>query len=169
MAISNLQELFVHGLAEMQDAEERFIEAQKKMLSKASNDTLQSMLKEHIGQTSEQLEQIKNLASSLETSLPQATNSVAKSLVEEGEKMIEQAGDNSALRDVVIAEAISKVEHFEIGSYQPLIAAAEQMGHRTAAQKLNGILQQEEMTAQKVVKNAPSLLKQAQSSKEASA
>jgi ferritin-like metal-binding protein YciE len=34
---------------------------------------------------------------------------------------------------------------------------------------LNGILQQEEMTAQKVVKNAPSLLKQAQSSKEASA
>ncbi len=169
MAISNLQELFIHGLAEMQDAEERFIKAQKQMLSKAGNDTLQAMLKEHIGQTGEQLDQIKNLASMLETSLPQATNSVAKTLVEEGEKLIEQAGDNSALRDVVIAEAVSKVEHFEIGSYQPLIAAAEQMGHRTVAQKLNGILQQEEMTAQKVVKNAPALIKQAQSSKEASA
>lgn len=167
MAIANLQEQFIHSLAELHDAETRFLEGQRKMMEKASSDKLKSMLKEHMTQTSQQIDNINQLYTMLDSPPPQATNAVAAALVQEAERLMGEAGDNGPLRDVIIASAVSKVEHFEIGCYKPLITAAQQMGNRTFAQKLAQNLQQEEMTAHLIEQSAPLLLQQAQQALEA--
>lgn len=51
MAISNAQELFVHNLSEIYDAEHQFVEGQQEMAQQASDQDLKSAIQDHIDQT----------------------------------------------------------------------------------------------------------------------
>ena len=65
--------------------------------------------------------------------------------------------------DCVIASAIVKVEHFEVGCYRGLVAAAKGMERDDLLEILLGNLEQEEETAAKVEAVMPDLLRRAMS------
>ncbi len=72
-----------------------------------------------------------------------------------------QEAQNEAIRDCAIVTAVTKVEHFEMGSYRGLITGAQQMGQQEVVSLLNEDLQEEEQTAQIAEHSAPELIQKA--------
>ncbi len=157
MPINNAQELFVHNLSEIYDAEHQFIEGQQEMAQQASDQDLKSAIEEHIGQTEQHARNLEGVFKQLGQEPQRATNEVAQGLVSSAQQLMQQTQDEN-LRDCAINAAVIKVEHFEMGSYRGLVSAAQQMGQDEIVNRLQQNLQQEEQTAQTAEQSAPQLL-----------
>ena len=156
MPINNAQELFVHNLSEIYDAEHQFVEGQQEMVQQASDQDLKSAIEEHISQTEQHARNLEQVFEHLGQQPQRATNEVAQGLVSEAQVMQETQDEN--LRDVAINAAVIKVEHFEMGSYRGLVTAAQQMDQDQIVDLLQQNLQEEEQTAQTAEQSAPELL-----------
>jgi ferritin-like metal-binding protein YciE len=157
MPINNAQQLFVHNLSEIYDAEHQFIEGQQEMAQQASDQDLKSAIEEHIGQTEQHARNLEQVFEQLGEQPQRATNEVAQGLVSSAQHLMQQTQDEN-LRDCAINAAVLKVEHFEMGSYRGLVTAAQQMGQDEIVDLLQQNLQQEEQTAQTAEQSAPQLL-----------
>src|SRR5215212_11760827 len=146
MAISNAQELFVHELSEVYDAENRLIEGQQEMIEHATDQDLKGAIQEHLEQTRQHAANVERVFTELGQEAPRETNEVAQGLVSEAQEGIQEA-QSDALRDAAIVSAVIKVEHFEMGSYRSLVTGAQVMGRSEAARLLKHNMDQEEQTA----------------------
>ncbi len=154
MPITNMQELTVHELCEIYDAEHRFVEGQEEMVQMASDQDLQSSIQQHIEQTRGHAKNLEQVFAHLGLEPRRETNEVAQGLVSEAQEGIQEA-QNDAIRDCAIVTAVLKVEHFEMGTYRGLIAGAQQMGQTEILNLLNENLREEEQTAQTAEQSAP--------------
>ncbi len=166
MALPTLGEKFINDLAILYDAERRFLESQRGLLPNANSPELQMLIKEHIQQTEQQMVNLEQIFIMLGTNIVTMTNHVASTLGQEAHMMINLAQGNLALIDCAIADALGKVEHFEIASYRNLLAQARQIGQQAMVQLLTQNLQQEEQTAQRVENELPNLLQKAVAAQE---
>lgn len=162
MPVANTQELLLHELCELYDAEHRFLEGQVEMVHRATDGELQSSIENHIYQTRQHIRNLEQFFRELGEEPRRETNEVARGLVSEAQEGIEEA-QSDALRDCVINAAVVKVEHFEIGSYRGLISGARlMMGQSMVVDDLlQTNLQQEEETAQIAEQSAEGLLLEA--------
>lgn len=160
MAISNTQELFVHELCELYDAEHRFIEGQQETIEHATDEGLSNTLLDHLDQTRQHAANIEQVFSELGQEARRQPNEVARGLVTEAQEGIQEAQSN-ALCDVVIDAAVIKVEHFEMGSYRNLVTGAQLMGQNEVQRLLSENMQDEEQTAQIAERSAEDLLAKA--------
>jgi len=55
MAITTTDELFMHELGDMYDAEHRFLKGQEEMLAQSTDADLKEMIQAHIKQTEQQI------------------------------------------------------------------------------------------------------------------
>jgi ferritin-like metal-binding protein YciE len=161
MTFLTLDQKFLHDLANIYDAEHRFLEAQGRLLHEAAAPQLKAMIQDHIAQTEQQLGNLEQIYRQLGASPERATCAAASGLVTEGEQGLAHATGGPALRDCVIGGALSKVEHYEVAAYRGLITAAECMGQLQVAALLRQNLLQEEQTATLMEQSAPMLLQQA--------
>jgi ferritin-like metal-binding protein YciE len=160
MPISNAQELFVHELSEIYDAENRLIEGQQEMVEHATDQDLNSAIQEHLEQTRQHAVNVESVFTELGQEARRETNEVAKGLVSEAQEGIQEA-QSDALRDAAIVSAVIKVEHFEMGSYRSLVTAANLMGQTEIERLLRENMQQEEETARIAEQSAEGLLQKA--------
>jgi len=165
MAIRTLDEKLVHDLGDIYDAEHRFLEAQQEMLQHAHAQSVQMLLTEHIAQTQQQIENINQIYKLMGMTPARVKCDAANGLVIEGQKGLKETASSPLIRDVMIANAASKVEHYEIASYRGLIEGAKLMGNQQVLALLQQNLQQEEQTAMKIEQSTPMLLNQAMSAK----
>jgi ferritin-like metal-binding protein YciE len=161
MTIRTLEEKFIHDLADIYDAEHRFLEAQSRLLQAASAPQLKAMIQDHIEQTEQQIGNIEQIYRQLGASPERVSCRAAAGLVSEGEQGLADSTDSPVVRDCMIGSALSKVEHYEVASYRGLLTAAECMGQIQIAALLRQNLQQEEQTAHLVEQSTPMLLEQA--------
>ena len=169
MAITTLEEKFVHGLGDIYDAEHRFLDAQQKMLPNATSPTVQAMLEKHIAETEQQIINLSQVFEILGLTAKRVSCDGAVGIVTEGDKLLKETSGVPALADLAINGGCSKVEHYEIASYRGLIAGAEQMGQTEVVRLLSENLQQEENTAQALESSMPALLQKAMQSASQSA
>lgn len=160
MAIANTKEKFVHELADINDAEHQFLEAQHKMHAEASDSKLKAMLKEHIAETEEQIQKLKEVFSVLGTAPARQPCSGAKGLIGEASKAMSEAGTDQ-LRDTFIVGGAIKAEHYEMVSYAGLIEDAEMLKLTAAAKLLSENREQEVRTARRLEGISPRLGKAA--------
>jgi ferritin-like metal-binding protein YciE len=163
MTITNVQELLVHDLCELYDAERRFLDGQVAMVHRATDVDLQRSIENHILQTRRHIGNLEQFFSELGEEPRRETNEVARGLVDEAEQGIQES-QSDVLRDCLINAAVIKVEHFEIGSYRSLIAGARlMMGGEslTVYDLLETNLGQEEETVQSAEQSAEKLLQKA--------
>jgi ferritin-like metal-binding protein YciE len=160
MPISNAQELFVHELSEVYDAENRLIEGQQEMVEHATDQDLKSAIQEHLEQTRQHAANVERVFTELGQEAHRETNEVAQGLVSEAREDIQEA-QSDALRDAAIVSAVIKVEHFEMGSYRSLVTAAHLMGQTEIERLLRENMQQEEETARIAEQSAEELLQKA--------
>jgi ferritin-like metal-binding protein YciE len=163
MPISTTQEKFVHELADLYDAEHQFLEGQRQMQQKASDEKLRALIMQHIGQTEQQIKKLEQVFGVLGEEPKRQPCSGAKGLVEEAAKVMQEA-KKPELCDALIGGAAAKVEHYEMVSYSDLISSAELMGQRKAVTLLKANRDQEVSTARKMERAGPRLLKLALSS-----
>ena len=160
MPITNTQELFVHELCEVHDAEHRLIEGQQEMVENATDEKLRSAIQEHLEQTREHAANVERVFAELGQEPRRETNEVARGLVSEAREGIQEA-QSDALRDCAIVSAVIKVEHFEMGSYRSLVTGAQLMGQSEAARLLKHNMDQEEQTAKLAESSSEQLLRKA--------
>lgn len=156
MPITNAKEKFVHELADMFDAEHRFLEAMQQMRENATSEKLQTMLEEHMQQTEQQIERLEQVFDELGQNAERQECAGAKGLVEEASKMMEEAG-TAEVRDSAIVSGATKAEHYEMVGYTDLIDGAEMLKMRKAAKLLTENREQEVSTARKLERLAPKL------------
>jgi ferritin-like metal-binding protein YciE len=165
MPITNTQELFLHELAETYDAEHRFLEGQAVMVNRATDDELQSSIRNHILQTRQHIRNLEQVFRELGEESRRETNEVAQGLVSEAQTSMQET-ESDVLRDCAIDAAVIKVEHFEIASYRSLVTGARLMGQSKVVDLLNANLGQEEETAQIAEQSAEKLLQEAMQAEE---
>ncbi len=157
MPIASAQELFLHELSEVHDAEHRFVEGQQEMIEHVTDENLKAAIREHLEQTRQHAVNVRRIFTKLGEEAHRETNEVAQGLVSEARKSIQEA-QSDALCDSAIVSAVIKVEHFEMGSYRSLVTGAQLMGQTEIEHLLRENMDQEEETARIAERSAGELL-----------
>lgn len=150
---TELHELFLDELADMLHAEHQITKALPKMIKATESDDLRTALEDHLEETKGHINRLEQAFESLDEKPKTKTCKGMKGILGEGDEMVKEEKDSSAVDAAVIA-AGQKVEHYEIASYGTLIAWAEQMGHADAAELLKQNLQEEKAADQKLTELA---------------
>ena len=157
-SIKTAEDAFEHELADIYDAEHRFLEGQKEMTAQAEDEKLRTMIETHMKETEEQIKNLDQVFEELGSKPEKQTCKAAQGLVAEGASVMKEA--EAPAKDSLIAGAVSRVEHYEIAAYTGLVEAARTMGQSQVAKLLEANLKQEERTAQLIEKESPRLIKQ---------
>ncbi len=159
--INSINELFLHELGDIYDAEHQFLKGQEEMLQGAFDATLRQMISTHIEETRQQIANIEQVYALLGQKPERVMCDGARGIVSEGQKGLRETAGASGVRDVAISMAASRVEHYEISAYRGLIQGAQLMGQPQIVSLLAQNLQQEERTSQLVEQSLPALLETA--------
>jgi len=156
---NDLHELFLDELADVYSAEQQLTKALPKLAKTAESEELREAFEQHLEETEEHVSRLEQVAKQLGESLKRKTCKAMKGLVEEGEEIMKEQKDSSAL-DAALIAAAQKVEHYEIASYGTLVAWAEQMGHDEAVDLLEETLEEEKTADDKLTSIAESIANQ---------
>jgi ferritin-like metal-binding protein YciE len=160
MPITSPREMFNYELVDLYDAEHRFLEGMGKMRRVASDQTLQTMLDEHIQQTEQQIRRLEEVFEEAGQKPQRRDCIAAKGLVDEASKTMGEAASNE-LRDAIIAGGATKAEHYEMVSYMDLIDCAELLKLHKSVRLLTENREQEVSMARRLERLAPRLGKAA--------
>jgi|SRR5438874_5891949 len=149
MPITNLQELFVHELKDILDAERQITKALPKMAKAAESEELAAAFEEHLAVTEEQIERLETIFKSLDKAARGKHCAGMAGLLEEGNELIQEEETSAAL-DAAMICAAQKVEHYEIASYGSLVEYAKLLGMDDAVELLQQTLAEEKETDEKL-------------------
>lgn len=145
---AELHELFCDELADIYDAEQQLIKVLPQ-LAKCAGSDLRDVLQIHFEETKLQITRLKQVFAAVGAKPRTKTCQGMKGLLaESGEVMLERA--DSAVLDAALIVVTRKVEHYEIVSYQALVAWAEQLEQDDAITLLNQNLEEEKETEGKL-------------------
>jgi ferritin-like metal-binding protein YciE len=143
------QELFLHELRDMLDAEHRILEILSEQREESSNTSLQNAFQAHHKQTESQIERLEQCFELIGAEAEQTECAGVKGLTEERESVIRE--DPSAdILDVFNIAAAIKVERYEISAYETMIRLAEQIKQSKVVRLLKRSLTEEEQTLGKM-------------------
>ncbi|MFO1021251.1 MAG: ferritin-like domain-containing protein [Planctomycetales bacterium] len=157
--LSTLDDLFVHGLKDIYNAEKQLVKALPKMAKAANSEDLKAGFEEHLEQTREHVNRLEKIFKSLDVAARGIKCAAMEGLVEEGGEMIDEEAE-PAVRDAGLIAAAQKVEHYEIATYGTLATYADQLGYDKAAGLLRQTLEEEKETDQKLTELAMSEINQ---------
>lgn len=153
MNIKSMEDLFIHSLSDIYNAEKQLTKALPKMARAATNPKLVECFESHLSETEGQVQRIDELVETLGISLKRIKCAAMEGLVEEGKEVID-AIEKGDLLDAALVGAAQKVEHYEIASYGTLRALAQLLGYDDAISLIEETLEEEKMADQKLTKIA---------------
>ncbi len=160
--IKTAEQMLLHELGDIYDAEHRFLDGQRLMADKVSDDKLKKMLERHSEETQEQIRTLEQTFEMLGARPEREQCMGASGLVSEAGKLLKES--RPPVIDSLAAGAAAKVEQYEIISYTDLVEAARAMGRADVARLLERNLKQEQKTAERLEKESPRLLERAMES-----
>jgi ferritin-like metal-binding protein YciE len=154
-----MQQFLVEQLRTLYDAEKQLTKALPRMAKAASDEELADGFRQHAEETKEQAGRIEQIFQSLGVKARGAACAPMQALIEEGQQII-AADMEDAIRDIGLASAARRVEHFEIAAYDALSAAAQSSKQTEIAQLLQETLREESETDKKLATLSKRLLKE---------
>jgi ferritin-like metal-binding protein YciE len=149
---SKFHKLFMDELKDIYWAEKNLVKALGKMQKAATSEELVKAIADHQEQTRGHVERLEQVFELLGQE-PKAKKCEAMSgLIAEGQEVVDDTEEDSAVRDAGIIICSQKIEHYEISAYGSLRTLATIMGHTDAADIFSSTLAEE--------KEADSLLTQ---------
>lgn len=146
MPNSKFHQLFLDQLKDMYWAEKALVKALGKMQKAATSEELADAILTHQEQTKEQVSRLERVFESLGQTAKAKKCPAMEGLIEEGQEVIDDTDEDSAVRDAGLIICSQKIEHYEIASYGSLRTLATKMGHEEAAQLLEQTLNEEKET-----------------------
>ena len=153
MRLNNFENLFADQLNDLYSAEQQLIQALPKMAEAASTPELKQAFTQHLEETKNHAEVVKQLLSSIEAKAGGEKCKGMEGLLKEGEEIVDKRGDE-AVKDAALIAAAQRVEHYEIAGYGTARTFALQLGNNEAANRLQEILNQEFQTDELLTKIA---------------
>jgi len=151
--MKDLQDLYVHELRDLYDAENQLIEALPKMAKKAEHPELKKALEEHLEETMQQRDRIKEILKRHDERVTRKVCKAMRGLIAEGEDVVKEAKDPD-VRDAAIIAAAQRVEHYEISGYGTAATFAEMLGFTEDYEQLTETLEEEKAADTKLNKIA---------------
>jgi ferritin-like metal-binding protein YciE len=149
MPLDNLKNLFEAELKDMYNAEKQLVDALPKIAKAASSPELSRAITSHLEETKGHVQRIEQIMRSLDMPTRGKKCKGMEGILEEGQEMLEQDGED-AVRDAGIISAAQRVEHYEMAAYGCLRTYAEILGHTDAARLLDQTLEEEEAADEKL-------------------
>jgi ferritin-like metal-binding protein YciE len=136
------------------------------MAKAASDEELADGFRRHTEQTREQAGRIEQIFQTLGVKARGATCAPMQALVEEGQQIIAAEMEDD-VRDIGLASAARRVEHFEIAAYDALATAAQATKQTEIAQLLQETMREEMAMDKQLATVAKRMLKEAARAKPA--
>lgn len=146
MPNSKFHQLFVDHLKDIYWAEKNLVKALGKMQKAATSEELTDAIATHLEQTKEQVSRLERVFESVGQTAKAKKCPAMEGLIAEGQEVIDDTEEDSAVRDAGLIIACQKIEHYEIATYGSLRTLASKMGHEEAAQLLEQTLNEEKET-----------------------
>jgi ferritin-like metal-binding protein YciE len=156
-----LKDLYVDELKDLFDAENRIVKALPKMAKNATSEELRSGFEEHLEQTKEHVNRLKQILTDLGEKGGKKCPGIM-GILEEGDEMMGEDFEGS-LMDAALISGAQRVEHYEIAAYGCVKAWAELLGESEAIQLLGKTLEEEKETDEKLTQLAETINEQAHS------
>jgi ferritin-like metal-binding protein YciE len=153
MSIESLEDLFVHELKDVLDAERQILKALPKMIKAADSEELSAALEEHRGVTEEQVGRLETIFQTLDKAARGKHCPGMEGLLKEGDELIKEE-DSSSFLDAAMICAAQKVEHYEIAAYGTLVEYAKLLGMDDAVELLETTLAEEKEADEKLTQIA---------------
>lgn len=151
--LNNLQELFIHELRDLYNAETQLVTALPRMAQSAHSTELKEAFNHHLDQTRNHVTRLDKIFSDLGTTGTGKQCEAMKGLIKEGEEVLNAGGD-TAVKDAALIAAAQRVEHYEIAGYGVARTFAEELGYDDAAKLLQKTLDEEGNADKKLTKLA---------------
>ena len=155
--LSSLDDLFVHELQDIYNAENQILKALPKMAKASSHGDLQAAFEHHLEQTKGHVDRLEQVFKLLGMPAKGRKCDGMAGLLEEGKKIMEEDAEPEVL-DAALIAAAQKVEHYEIAAYGCLATYADMLGQQEAHDLLSQTLDEEEATDAKLTNLAESLV-----------
>lgn len=146
---NSLEDLFVHQLEDIYDAEKRLTKALPKMRDAADSADLKSCFEEHLKETENHVTRLDKVFDGLGKRPQRESCEAMKGLIREGEEMIEAKGE-ATTHDAGLIAAAQRVEHYEMAAYGTARNLANQLNHPDMAEQLDATLAEEKTADQKL-------------------
>jgi len=158
----SLENVLIDELRDLYSAENQLVKALPKMAKGTSSPELKELITDHLEQTKGQVDRLKQIFEQLGKRPSGELCKGMEGLVKEGQEQLE-SDEEGAAKDVCIAGAALRVEHYEIAGYTAAIAIARALGKDEIVTLLEETLQEEEEAGQKVLEQTEPLLEEASS------
>lgn len=153
--MKQLATLFEHTLMDVYYAEHEILKALPKLAKKAKSPELKKAFESHLTQTQGHVERLDQIFKLLGKPPKGVECEAIKGILKEGDEVVEEFGDSTALDAGMIAAA-QAVEHYEMARYGALRTWAEELGMNDAAKLLEKTLLEERSTDQALTRLAES-------------
>lgn len=149
MALATMHDLMIAELKDIYSAETQLVQALPKMAKGVRTPSLRKAFEEHLVQTQEHVARLEQIFETLGVS-PRGTKCKGmQGLLEEGQEMLDENGDD-IVRDAGVIACAQRVEHYEIAAYGSTLAFATLMGHSEIAELLEMTLNEEKETDERL-------------------
>ncbi len=147
--LKSLEDLLVHQLQDLLDAEKQLIKALPKMADAATSTELKDALQHHLAETEVHAKRVEDALNLLDAPAKGVTCEAMKGLVKEGKETIDEDA-TPAVKDAALIAAAQRVEHYEIAGYGTARAYAAQLGLAGVSNILSEILEEESNADEKL-------------------
>ncbi len=155
--LHSLDDLFVHELRDIYNAEKQILTALPKMASAASSAELKNAFRQHEQQTRTHVQRLDRIFGLLNQNAGGESCEAMEGLVREGKDLMGYKADPSVM-DAGLVAAAQKVEHYEMATYGSLRTWARQIGREDIANLLQQTLDEEGETDKKLTRIAENLV-----------
>lgn len=149
MKLNNLNDLLIHELKDLYNAENQISKALPKMAKAASSEELRTAFQNHLTETQTQIERLEQVFEIIGEKATGEKCKAMEGIIKEAEDMLEQKADKSVMDAALIASA-QRVEHYEIAGYGTVCTYAKQLGMKDVMDLLQMNLSEEKKTDEKL-------------------
>jgi Mn-containing catalase len=142
-----VEQLLVENLRDLLHAEGQLVKALPKMAKAAHAESLRLAFENHLEETKQQVERLKEVFTLLGVPAKAKTCKGMEGLIEEGNEVMAEGEEMDApAADLALIAAAQKVEHYEISGYGTVRTMAGQVGLPAVAELLSKSLAEEEVS-----------------------
>jgi ferritin-like metal-binding protein YciE len=149
MRLDTMENLFLHEIKELHNAEKQLLKALPKMAKAATSDELRQLFEQHLEETKAQVDRLDQIFQKLDKPVRGIQCKAMEGLIEEGDMLMSEEGD-AAVKDAALIGAAQRVEHYEIAGYGCARTYAEMLGMMDAAEMLQATLDEEKAADEKL-------------------
>lgn len=155
MKLESLNDLFIHQLKDLYNAEQQLTKALPKMAEKATSAKLKKAFTDHLKETETQITRLEQVFEVIGEKVKGEKCKAMEGLLKEGEDFMKEDATEEVMDAGLIASA-QRVEHYEIAGYGTACTYAKSLGHTEALNLLKENLAEEKKTDEKLTDLAES-------------